>query len=247
MRNHPRFVVLQPGARLHYAVPALLAREGMLERLYTDIHAPGNWGLLGLQRLPAKYLASPVVRLLGRRLPPELRGLVTSAPLRTLLGWLSTSLLHRSPRAAAEAVENTLRSRILHDGFRGATALYTLSNDDLELVREAKARGLFIVHEQIINPHVGRILREERTRYPGLESQDSEDLVEGGIIRDAAQWQLADVILVASRFVAEENPRARDSSGAYRRSPLWNPGVLAGRGSSPHPRTGTFRRYRRPS
>ena len=34
-----RFVVLQPGARMNYAVPALLARAGMLERFYTDICA----------------------------------------------------------------------------------------------------------------------------------------------------------------------------------------------------------------
>lgn len=31
-----RFAVLQPGARLHYALPAVLQRAGMLQRLYTD-------------------------------------------------------------------------------------------------------------------------------------------------------------------------------------------------------------------
>ena len=38
-RDPLRFIVLQPGARMHYAVPALLARAGMLERFYTDICA----------------------------------------------------------------------------------------------------------------------------------------------------------------------------------------------------------------
>ena len=38
-RASVRFIVLQPGARMSYAVPALLARAGMLERFYTDICA----------------------------------------------------------------------------------------------------------------------------------------------------------------------------------------------------------------
>lgn len=33
------YAVLQPGARHHYAVPALLARAGGLAAFYTDIHA----------------------------------------------------------------------------------------------------------------------------------------------------------------------------------------------------------------
>jgi glycosyltransferase involved in cell wall biosynthesis len=125
-------------------------------------------------------------------------------PATALFHWLATALLHRSQDSAALAVESALRSRILREGFRGANALYTLSNGDLDLVREAKARGMLVVHEHIINPHVGRVLREERSRYPGLEEQDSQEVVEGGIERDVAQWQLADLILVASRFVADE-------------------------------------------
>lgn len=33
------YAVLQPGARHHYAVPAVLARAGSLAAFYTDIHA----------------------------------------------------------------------------------------------------------------------------------------------------------------------------------------------------------------
>ena len=71
-------------------------------------------------------------------------------------------------------------------------------------MREAKRRGLFVVHEQVINPHVGRILREERARFPGIEAQDSLELVERGITLDEEQWRLADLVLGASEFVRRE-------------------------------------------
>ena len=70
-RDPLRFIVLQPGARMHYAVPALLARAGMLERFYTDICADVGW-LRHLGPLwPERMRPRPVARLLGRRLPRE--------------------------------------------------------------------------------------------------------------------------------------------------------------------------------
>jgi hypothetical protein len=76
-----RFIVLQPGARMNYAVPALLARAGMLERFYTDICAD-----VGLLRhlgplWPERIRPRPVARLLGRRL----RGRYLPAPCDSFL------------------------------------------------------------------------------------------------------------------------------------------------------------------
>jgi glycosyltransferase involved in cell wall biosynthesis len=176
----------------------------MLEHFYTDLHAPTNPLLSWLGRLPSTVLPGPLTRLAGRQLPAELRGRVSSAPLATLLDWLAGATRRRGPQITAFRAEAVLRSRILRASFHGASALYTLSNADLDLVRAAKARGLFVVHEQIINPHVGRILREERQRFPGIEAQDSLEEVEGGIARDEAQWRLADLVLGASRFVCDE-------------------------------------------
>lgn len=192
-----RFVVLQPGARLHYAVPALLARAGMLERLYTDVHAPAGplSAMLRRARLPA-----PAARWLGRALPPELHGLVSSVPVRALADRLAGAA--RLPRPWRNA-ELRLADQIVHDAFRGASALYVLSNAHLELVRIAKQRGMFVVHEQICHPHIGRTVREERLRFPGLEPVDSAEEVERGIERDLAQWSLADLILAPSRFVGD--------------------------------------------
>jgi len=199
-----RFAVLQPGARLHYAVPAVLAREGRLARLYTDVHARSAWPFRLLEHAPTGTLPGPLARLAGRRLPPELAGLTSSLPWATLSEMLVRKLRTRGGLLAVPGVEARLRALARARAFDGADALYVLSNGDLELVREAKARGLFVAYEQIINPHVGRILRAERAAHPGLEPQDSEEEVEGGLRRDEEVWRLADVVLGASDFVKGE-------------------------------------------
>ena len=69
MYSKLRFAVLQPGARMHYAIPALLESAGMLQCFYTDLtssrgvlrHLDKAW--------PQALRPKPVARLLGRRLP----------------------------------------------------------------------------------------------------------------------------------------------------------------------------------
>lgn len=184
----PRYAVLQAGARMHYAVPVLLARADALGAFYTDLHAShrpleaiaGVW--------PNALRPGSLRRLLARQLPADLpRSLVRDQPLRTLLGGDTDALVLR--RACAER-------------FAGAQALYTnFINNDIEAVRQAKDQGLHVVHELIICADVGRILLEERRRYPGIEPQgEPEEVVEAGIERDRRKWALSDRVLVPSEY-----------------------------------------------
>ena len=60
--------------------------------------------------------------------------------------------------------------RVRRDGFASADALYTvLINSDLDLVRDARARGLRTVHEVMIGPDIGRWVQEEQALFPGIE------------------------------------------------------------------------------
>jgi hypothetical protein len=189
------------GARMHYGVPALLQRANMLRHFYTD--AVGNVGILKLVNaaLPSSVRPPVVKRLLGRRLPPEIPPeRVTTTPLRSTVAIALNAL---GSTSSLDWPVSWLRNRMIAEGFRGANALYSLGNDDLEMIREAKQRGMFVVYEQIICGDVGRIMREERARFPGIEPQDSEELVEAGIRRDVEAWNLADVSLAASEFVRE--------------------------------------------
>ena len=199
-----RFIVLQPGARMSYAVPALLARAGMLERFYTDICA--DVGLLRYLAAswPDRIRPKPVARLLGRRLPPE----IPSRSVRQVaLSSLADLTLRRLPHARRclngwTAPDPRLIELVRSDGFARANALYTvLINSDLDLVREAQARGIKTVHEVMIGPDVGRWVQEEQALFPGIEESVPPERIREGNERDARKYELSDLILVPSEFV----------------------------------------------
>src|SRR5690606_9162770 len=90
---------------------------------------------------------------------------------------------------------------VRRDGFAGANALYTvLVNSDLELMREARARGIRTVHEVMQSPDVGRWVEEERGLFPGIEARLPPERVQAGNERDARKYALSDLILVPSAF-----------------------------------------------
>lgn len=195
-----RIIVIQMGARMHYAVPALLARAGMLEHFYTDIC--GNVGMFKYLNhiLPSFLLPKAFKRLLGRKLPSE----ISKEKLTTC----STIALINAIQNKAKKTEQRLKNIILRDNFRHANALYTnFINSDIDIVTIAKKRGLKIIHEVILNPDAGIIINEERNRFPGLENEDDQKKLETGIERDKKKWSLSDLILVPSRFVYESVTR----------------------------------------
>ena len=186
-----RYAVLQTGARMHYAVPALLARSGALAAFYTDLHSSHRPLQFLKSLLPDRQQSKALKRLLGRSLPADLpRNLVHDQPL-ACLSWAC------GPRS-----EQLVLERACREHFAGANALYTnFINNDLEAVRQAKDLGLHVVHELIIGADVGRILLEERRRYPDVELQgESEQEVENGIDRDRQKWALSDQVLVPSEY-----------------------------------------------
>jgi glycosyltransferase involved in cell wall biosynthesis len=192
-----RYAVLQAGARMHYAVPALLARANALAAFYTDLHASHRPLQLLKALWPANQQPKPLKRLLGRTLPPDLpRQLVRDQPLATLT-WA-----RRGARSDALVLERACRER-----FGGANALYTnFINNDIDAIRQAKDQGLHVVHELIIGADVGRIMLEERQRYPGIEpAGESFDVVEAGIDRDQQKWALSDQVLVPSEYCRQSS------------------------------------------
>ena len=188
---------------MHYAVPALLARAGMLVRLYTDICADVGF-IRHLKPLwPERMRPKSVSRVLGRQLPQEVTpSLLRQVPVRAL----ADRLLQGS--AAARRLNGWLDpthgmlNLVRKDGFAGANALYTLLiNSDLDLVREAQSHGISVVHEAITPPHIGWLLHEERRSFLGEEDEAAADMIRTGNRRDVLKYQLADLILVPSDFV----------------------------------------------
>lgn len=194
--------VIQPGARLHYAVPAIFAAAGLLDALYTDLHA--EHGILRAidTLLPASLKPKPLRRLLGRRLPDGLpqhlvRDRSAETLLRSLIG-LAGIGQNTANRVAAGLLKDLERAPI---GI-GDTVYTVLINEDLESMRRLKERGAKIVHECIIGPDVGRIVAEERATFPGLDLGSDNVVNEADIQRDAMKYAVADVVLAPSRFTA---------------------------------------------
>ena len=187
---------------MHYAVPSLLHRAGMLAHFYTDV--AGNLGFTSAlaELIPPSLRLPSVRRLFARRIPDELRSEHVTTVEDVALFDAVMQRLTRGSRWNDRA-PHELRRRMLVDDFHGANALYCLDPGDLDLIRVAKRRGMVVVYEQIIAPQVGRIMRDERARFPGFEPQDSEKLVEDGLKVDREIWRLADLVLVPSQFVRQ--------------------------------------------
>jgi len=196
-----KFAVLQLGARLHYAVPAVLQRANMLRAFYTD--AVGDLGVLNVMRrlIPPAVRTKQARRLFGRTLPKEVpRDAVVTTPGRSLAHATLSRLFGAGQLSQFAAPDAWLKRTIVEDNFRGANALYSLENSDRDVIAAARQRNMFVCYEQIICGHVGRIMREERERFPGIEPQDTEELVESGIRADLDVWEMSNVVLAASEF-----------------------------------------------
>ena len=199
--NSLKFAVLQPGARLHYAVPAILERAGMLQCFYTDFCA--NVGLARFaEHVWPVHLRPPFARrMLGRILPSNL----TAANVRQVSGAVVASHIAGKIglKAIAGSISDAVLQRARNDKLGGANAIYTvIVNDDIQLCEEAKARGCRIVHEAMLNPDIGWHLAEEHQHFPEIPwTIPSLIQIEDGRTRDQRKYEIADLILVPSEFV----------------------------------------------
>nr|WP_314092142.1 glycosyltransferase family 4 protein [uncultured Shinella sp.] len=232
-------VVSQLGARMHYAVARILAKEGRLGHFFTDICGTKSWPAL-LRRLPPTLLPRPVQRLVGRvpsGVPPEL---ITDFPLFGVRSAIRRLRIEDAAEETSHAVWAGSRfSRLVAArGFHNAAGLYAYSGDALEQMRAAKRQGLWVAVEQMIAPRtvVESILAEEMRHFPDWAGPPLPN-PHAGIFadRERAEWALADCIVCPSEFVrdhvvAEGGPAercvvvpygvdAKDRSGATLRAP----------------------------
>ncbi len=200
-----RFAVIHLGARLHYAVPAVLEQAGVLQMLYTDAHARsrGSAWLRPLGDLPG---GRGIRRWLARQIP-------ASIPQSKVRSWVSPSFqqewfnrAYPSRRKQAQFCfeknvgGHWLGERAIRENFGGANALYVHPCSSTEAVREARRRGMFVVLEAISHPFNMRVQKEEYDRL-GLEPTEGMDCIEENIRFFAEEAKLADLVLAASEYV----------------------------------------------
>lgn len=199
------FAMVHVGARLHYAVPEVLAAAGMLKAMFTDAHAGSP--LVRLTNLVPTALRSPALRRLQAR---EIPAAIPPANVRS---WVYPTFQNErfnrkypdSRKLASFAFERNigghwLGRKAIAENFGGANAFYALPCICTEAVREAKRRGLFIVYEAISHPFNMRTQKDEYERL-GLPLTEGMDCIEENIRFFAEEAALADVVLAASEYV----------------------------------------------
>lgn len=200
-------VVSQLGARMHYAVPRILAREGQLGHFFTDICGTKSWPSL-LRRLPPALLPQAMKRLAGRvpsGVPAEL---ITDFPLFGIRSGIRRLRVENAIEETSHAVwAGSHFSRLVADcGFHDAAGLYAYSGDALEQMRAAKRQGMWTAVEQMIAPRavVESILAEEMRRFPEWAGPPKQNpFADIFAARERAEWMLADCIVCPSEFVRD--------------------------------------------
>lgn len=200
------FCVAQLGARMHYAVPRILAGTGRLERLFTDICAIKGWPRL-LNVVP-HALRVPALRRLLARVP-------VGVPSTLITSFNGFGREYAWRRARARTTTETTAAqlwagaefcrRVVEVGLGSSAGVYCCNSAGLEIFGRARSEGRWAVMEQTIAPK--RIEREllaaEQERFPHWEVTGKDELSEDFIEREAAEWRVADKIICGSEFVKE--------------------------------------------
>ncbi len=199
-------IVAQLGARMHYAVPAILQRSGMLERLYTDIYAPRL--PKQLQALASRY-GPPSFRRWFGRVPADI-------PEEKIVSFNAMGLEYYRRRksvgpdgfatAAHIWAGKELCRRVIRTGLGYASAVFTYNSAGLELLRHARNSGKLAVMEQTIAAGLfeDKLLKEEQSIHNGWATLFSTDPLRSAIIeREQMEWEASDLILCGSEFVRE--------------------------------------------
>ena len=206
-KENLNFAVIQLGARLHYAVPEVLSKAGMLAAVYTDAsyetasRAPLKWipeGLRprGLRRLTARKLpaAIPVEKVHSYLWPS-----VTDQLFARFAGrWKKSAHLSHKLGIAG----HNLAKQAIRDNFGGANALYVHPCTSTDAIREAKKRGLFVVLEAISHPFLRVYERLECEKFGvPVPPAAQEKLVQPNLKIFKYEANLADLVLAASPYV----------------------------------------------
>jgi len=180
----------------------------MLDRFYTDLVSVRGWPGL-VRRMAAAGLRSGSLRRMVDRAPGGVsRDLITHWPGFALeYFWRQRQAKSQGELEAAYLwAGREFCRRIIRHGLGQATAVYTLNSAGLELLRDARERGLLCVMEQTSAPVEveAELLTGEHSAFPGWESAPGADSHRAeSAARERAEWECSDLILCGSEFVRE--------------------------------------------
>lgn len=226
------FGVAQIGPRMHYAVPRVFDRAGLLDSLYTDI-LPGDW----TRRLLGPKAARYSIRFDGARVySNNAFGLAVKLARRSA----GPDVVAAAERMLIAAMDRQLRGRLEASGM---AALYAFDTAALEFFRTARGAGARCVLEQCVAPRAAQLRLYDALEAQGIHRatkahRRNMEYLRG---REAEEWRLADVIVVPSAYVRDEMVDAGCAAAAIRVVPYGYGDGPDERASIRRPRDGALR------
>lgn len=203
--DQPRVVMVQDGARRHYAVPLAMQRTGVLELMYTEWYAGQDSLATRLANLLS--LSKPNI---GRRAEQRWCPEIPSAKVRSnpwlVLRHALFRKLFKSPIRLHRWRSDTIGRWIVRSGFGDANIVYGfVRHASVQLMAAAKAKGLITIGDQMIAPAAEerRQAMRQAAIWPGWEQDrpwaDYDLLVE----IEQQTWKHTDRIVCGSSYVRD--------------------------------------------
>ena len=203
-----RAIVAQIGARRHYAIPVMLDRAGMLQRLYTDLCAEDPCMRMLGALLPETLRTGAMKKALARKVTGVPRKKIRCFPLFTLRRMFA----RREDRSPADSYRQWLQANrqfdqlVVRAGFGEADTVYVFNGAGLEILERAKALGLRTIVDQTDAPVAFEesLLSREREEWPSWEHGTVDSAAWAPMAeREQAEWELADTIVCGSSYVRD--------------------------------------------
>ncbi|MEN8675807.1 MAG: glycosyltransferase family 4 protein [Alteriqipengyuania sp.] len=200
--------VVMLGARMHYAVPAILHRAGRLGRLYTDSYRKTGVELAVLHWLSARRGVPGPVKMFANRYTPLLDG---ADVVRFEQLAIRNALQRRRLRTRAEkealiiSMAQDFARAALRSGAADHDVIYAFKGAALDLF-EATAPGCTRVLEQSILPYEPTLalLQREQDAWGHWYREGVEVAFPAETIaREKREWALADRLVAGSDFVRQ--------------------------------------------
>ena len=204
--TYGKLAVAQIGARMHYAIPRILAAENRLSLLFTDLYG-GKFPFSALRAIPPCIRSQGIERLLRRKAKNLSPRLVRHYPS---IGLKYAAQRRRTQDAAAldlwvartfcEWVVTRYKSEI-------GEGIYAFNSAALEIFSSLKGTDSVKMLEQTIAPKEVEIslLHAEGEKFPEFAPTATgiSPSVNQYIQRERAEWRAADVIVCGSDFVRQ--------------------------------------------
>jgi glycosyltransferase involved in cell wall biosynthesis len=203
MLKKKKVFVVQIGARMHYAIPIIFSKRGLLEKFYTDFYLfKKQYKFL---KIFQKKLPRFVIKMFGRHTDEILDNKIKDYKF---FGILYTLKLRNSSKRAEQTKNylwagKTICHKVLNDDLKKYDIFYGFNTDSLEILEKCKEIGIFSIVEQTIASKRlhNNLLIEEAKKWPLLEPNFSDKYVEEIIKREKQEWDMASIIVCASDFV----------------------------------------------